>query len=158
MCKHCWEKRYCYVLTLSHILHICSRRLWKLNRKKYGKSLKVKVYLLKKVENFVTKGKIARFEQFLFMPQCFQKSSTADALESVYIWESFVFQLCFPKSYKFMLSLVCIREMVYPFPFADASWHKCSRQLLKTLWLKEKLLMTSNLYFCYYVFWLLYNI
>ena len=29
-------------------------------------------------ENTVGKGEIARFEQFLLFPQCFQKSSTAD--------------------------------------------------------------------------------
>ena len=30
------------------------------------------------VENTVGKGKIARYEQFLLFPQCFQKTSTAD--------------------------------------------------------------------------------
>ena len=29
-------------------------------------------------ENTVGKGKIARYEQFLLFPQCFQKNSTAD--------------------------------------------------------------------------------
>ena len=32
----------------------------------------------KRVENTVGKGEIARNEQFLFFPQCFQKTSTAD--------------------------------------------------------------------------------
>ena len=45
-------------LTLSHIQQICSRRLWKHNR----------------VENMVTKGEIACFEQFLFLSPCFQKA------------------------------------------------------------------------------------
>ena len=31
-----------------------------------------------KVENTVGKGEIARFEQFLLFPQCFQKTCTAD--------------------------------------------------------------------------------
>ena len=31
-----------------------------------------------RVENAVGKQKIARYEQFLFFPQCFQKTSTAD--------------------------------------------------------------------------------
>ena len=35
--------------------------------------------LLKRVENIVAKGEIARSEQFLLLPQCFQKSSAADA-------------------------------------------------------------------------------
>ena len=32
----------------------------------------------KQVENTVGKGEIARYEQFLLFPQCFQKASTAD--------------------------------------------------------------------------------
>ena len=32
----------------------------------------------KQVENTVEKGEIARYEQFLLFPQCFQKTSTAD--------------------------------------------------------------------------------
>ena len=31
------------------------------------------------VENVVGKGEIARYEQFLLFPQCFQKLSTVDA-------------------------------------------------------------------------------
>ena len=30
------------------------------------------------VENIVEKGEIARYRQFLLLPQCFQKTSTAD--------------------------------------------------------------------------------
>ena len=32
----------------------------------------------KRVENTVEKGEIARYEQFLLFPQCFQKNCTAD--------------------------------------------------------------------------------
>ena len=32
----------------------------------------------KRVENTVRKGEIARYEQFLLFPHCFQKSCTAD--------------------------------------------------------------------------------
>ena len=32
----------------------------------------------KRVENSVGKGKIARYEQFLLLPQCFQKTYTSD--------------------------------------------------------------------------------
>ena len=31
-----------------------------------------------RVENSVAKGEIARYEQFLLLPQCFQKTYTAD--------------------------------------------------------------------------------
>ena len=40
-----------------------------------------------KVENIVAKEEIARFEQFLLLQLCFQKSSAADASESVYMRE-----------------------------------------------------------------------
>ena len=40
-----------------------------------------------RVENIVAKGGIAHYEQFLLLPQCFQKSSDAESLESVYMWE-----------------------------------------------------------------------
>ena len=47
----------------------------------------MRVYLLKKVENVVAKGEIARFEQFIRLSLCFQKSSAAEASESVYMWK-----------------------------------------------------------------------
>ena len=40
-----------------------------------------------KVENIVAKGEIAHHEQFLLLPQCFQKSSASEAWESVYMRE-----------------------------------------------------------------------
>ena len=42
---------------------------------------------MKKVENIVAKGEIVRYEQFLLLLQCFQKSSAAEASESDYMWE-----------------------------------------------------------------------
>ena len=38
---------------------------------------------MNKVENIVAKGETACYEQFLLLPQCFQKSSAAEASESV---------------------------------------------------------------------------
>ena len=35
----------------------------------------------KKMENIVEKVEIARYEQFLLFPQCFQKTCTADTLK-----------------------------------------------------------------------------
>ena len=37
------------------------------------------IKLLKRVENTVGKGEIARYEQCLLFPQCFQKTCTADS-------------------------------------------------------------------------------
>ena len=41
----------------------------------------------KRVENIVGKEEIARNEQFLLFPQCFQKSGTADTQKPGLIWE-----------------------------------------------------------------------
>ena len=43
--------------------------------------------LSKQVENTVGKGKIARYEQFLLFPQCFQKVCFQGASKSVIVWE-----------------------------------------------------------------------
>ena len=41
----------------------------------------------KQVENTVGKGEIARYEQFLFFPQCFQKACFVGASKGVIVWE-----------------------------------------------------------------------
>ena len=41
----------------------------------------------KLVENTVGTGEIARYEQFLLFPHCFQKVSTADTLKPGLVWE-----------------------------------------------------------------------
>ena len=46
----------------------------------YAKLSKIKVYLLNRVANIVTKEEIATEYQFLLLPQCFQRSSAADVL------------------------------------------------------------------------------
>ena len=47
----------------------------------------MKAKSFKRLENIVTNGDIARLEQFLLLPRCFQKSSAAEASENVYMWE-----------------------------------------------------------------------
>ena len=42
----------------------------------------MKVGLMNRDENIVAKGEIARYEQFLLSPQCFQRSSAAEPSES----------------------------------------------------------------------------
>ena len=39
------------------------------------------------VENTVGKGEIARYEQFLLFPQCFQKACLPGASKGVIVWE-----------------------------------------------------------------------
>ena len=41
----------------------------------------------KKVEHTVGKGEIARYEQFLLFPQCFQKTCTANTSKPGLVWE-----------------------------------------------------------------------
>ena len=43
--------------------------------------------LSKWVENTVGKGEIARYEQFLLFPQCFQKACFPEASKGVIVWE-----------------------------------------------------------------------
>ena len=43
--------------------------------------------LSKQVENTVGKGEIARHEQFLLFPQCFQKACFPEASRGVIVWE-----------------------------------------------------------------------
>ena len=50
--------------------------------------------LLKPIDNTVGKGEIARYEQFLLYPQCFQKACFPGASEGVIVWEWVKQQLC----------------------------------------------------------------
>ena len=43
--------------------------------------------LSKRIENNVGKGEIARYEQFLLFPQCFQKACFPGASKDVIVWE-----------------------------------------------------------------------
>ena len=43
--------------------------------------------LCKWIENTVGKGEIARYEQFLLFPQCFQKACFPGASKGVIVWE-----------------------------------------------------------------------
>ena len=43
--------------------------------------------LSKRVENTVGKGEIARYEQFLLFPQCFQKACLPGVSKGVIVWE-----------------------------------------------------------------------
>ena len=49
---------------------------------------KIGSFFSDRVENFVAKGAIARYERWLLLPQCFQKLSAADAVEMQY-YEAF---------------------------------------------------------------------
>ena len=59
--------------------------------------------LSKQVENTVGKGEIARYEQFLLFPQCFQKACFQRASKGVIVWEWVKIQKndCFTKLSQF---------------------------------------------------------
>ena len=68
------------VLTVFHTQQSCSRRQYsKLCRQFVEIIYKWKLRLLNTVENNVAKGEIAFYEQFLLLPNCFLKSSAAEA-------------------------------------------------------------------------------
>ena len=71
----------------------------------------------KRVENTVGKGEIARLEQFLLYPQCFQKACFPGASKGVIVWEwvkclSFV-QNIFLKMLKYDLTLYGTTPIIY---------------------------------------------
>ena len=73
-------------ITFSHTTNLQQTTLktyWQI----HGNILLIKVHLMKKVENIVAKGEIARSKQFLLSSQCFQKSSATEASKSFYMWE-----------------------------------------------------------------------
>ena len=79
----CWLL-CCQFLTRSHIQHICSRQLWKHLEKIMENLWKWRYNYWIELKTLWQK---ARFEQFLLLSQCFQKSSTVEASESIYMWE-----------------------------------------------------------------------
>ena len=82
----------------------------------------------KQVENTVGKGEIARYEQFLLFPQCFQKACFPGASKGVIVW-----------------------EWVNLFPNKPWFLSVCNTSLLKNT-TKEKLLVMSNFSFSHSVF------
>ena len=95
------------------------------------------------------KVKLLKLSHFTFFPHnvfyaiCILKSFTGHI--SVVVCSSSEFGT---------ISKWCNREWVNPFPNSPWSLHVCSASLLKTLWEKEKLLVTSNFSFSQSVFYL----
>ena len=75
--------------------------------------------LSKQIENTVEKGEIARYEQFLLFPQCFQKACFPGASKGVIVWEWVMSNICVVcKCFKFGTG-TCIRfcHLVESCPF-----------------------------------------
>ena len=82
------------------------------------------------------KGEIARYEQFLLFPQCFQKTCIGNT--------------CLGKGYGEQLCQVIFN------PFPNMTWflRVCSTSLLKTQREKEKLLIKGEIAQCFLPIWL----
>ena len=63
----------------------------------------------KQVENTVGKGEIARYEQFLLFPQCFQKACLPGASKGVIFWEWALFCSYYAYFPKQALVLTCLQ-------------------------------------------------
>ena len=114
------------------------------------------------------KGEIACNNQFLLFSQCFLpymalifhfKCTLKCRLQFVLIWTSLKF-CCLVMGYEIMrllssLWIICspVEKHCNPFPHNDTFSHPWETSLLKTLWEKEKLLVTSNFSFSYSVFY-----
>ena len=61
---------------------------------------KMIISVFDRVENIVGKGKIARYEQFLLFPQCFQKACFPGASKGVIVWGSVKFCCLFEELIK----------------------------------------------------------
>ena len=83
------------------------------------------------VENIVGKGENAGNQHFLLFPQCFQKASFSEVVEN----------------------RDCVVTKELPLSQTSPGFYVWGRSLLKTPWEKEKLLVTSNLFFSHSVFY-----
>ena len=100
------------------------------------------------------KGEIARYEQFLFFPQCFQKACFPGASKGVIVWE-WVKQ--FRKGENAgLIYLQMLSKSVFTLSQTSPWFLRVCRTSLKkkkTLWEKEKLLVSSNFSFSHIVFY-----
>ena len=74
-----------YLFTRRQILDSSKLKEFAVNNIKFDENGRK---LSKRVENTVGKGGIARFEQILLFPQCFQKACFPGASKGVILWES----------------------------------------------------------------------
>ena len=82
MVKHCSKcDSYSYIDTVITILNVLTHYDDNFKFDENGRKLS------KQVENNVGKGEIARYEQFLLFPRCFQKACFQVVSKGVVVWE-----------------------------------------------------------------------
>ena len=162
-----------YPITRQHILDSSKLKKFADDNLKFDKNGRK---FSKRVENTVGKGEIARYEQFFLFPQCFQKACFPggvkgcrcvthyhtmphfDVLET-YSCRKHCQKKTIACNKQFLLFSQCFlpyMALIFHFnPFPNKPWifSVCSTSLLKTLWEKEKLLVTSNFSFSHSVFY-----
>ena len=92
------------------------------------------------------KGEIARYEQFLLFPQCFQKACFPGASKGVIVLESVKSQKCLVKGriHKKLQLWESLEHVFVPIKLTHSHLLMgLARSLLKTLWEKEKLLVQA---------------
>ena len=99
----------------------------------YKVTMTPKIEIWFREESMVGKGENIGYHYFLHCPQCFRKCFLSGWFDQV-------------------VSQGCV---INSFPNKPWFLHVCSTSLLKTLWEKEKLLITSNFSFSHSVFYLL---
>ena len=91
--RRCWKKTtmassrspfYCQTIPKRQIVDSSNMKELAADNFKFDENGKK---FSKWVENTVGKGEIARYEQFLFFPQCYQKTCTADTKKQVLVWK-----------------------------------------------------------------------
>ena len=80
--EECWLSAF--ILTRRQILDSSKLKDFADNNLKFEENGRK---LFKPVENTVGKGEIARYEQFLLFPQCFQKACFPGTSKGVIVWE-----------------------------------------------------------------------
>ena len=89
----------------------------------------------------------------LIFPHCTMTSVTKSSLcypTELNAWCGLCLFMVFVSS--FLLLCLSTYQHFNPFPHTDTFWHPLETSLLKTLWEKEKLLITSNFSFFHSVF------
>ena len=115
------------------------------------------------IEKIVGQGVNTGYHHFLLFQQCFQNPSFSGSLKLRLVWERVWFQISWKYCEKrriyhpflsFLPYSTFFFKSINSFPNKPLFLCICSTGLLKTLWEKEKLLVTSNFSFPHSIFYL----
>ena len=101
--------------------------------------------LSKQVENTVGKGEIARLEQFLLFPHCFQKACFLGASKGVIVWEWVRHFILYQALYS--REFACVRGALVPFShnqFESINPQVLTMELSRKWYRRLKLLLSDS--------------